>query len=228
MGTPSKKRATSAASSTLRSLLVAVGSTGATFGLFVLLPLINKFAESPPPDTQLIAVDSLDLQDEPEVVEEEEPEPEPEEEPEPPPELNEPVQELSLAELELALAPSVGIGDSGGARFEFDLKSALGASGGGMDELFSAADLDNKPEPINPQPPKLNEREKKATPGQASVIFVVDERGRVTLPKVQKAAHPDLGAAALRTVKKWRFEPGTRKGKAVSFRVRQVFSFPKQ
>lgn len=217
-----------AASGVIGGSIVAFGSIGATFLLFAFLPIINRIAEGKEPDTELRSIDTSAFPDEPDVVEEEEPEPEEESEEEPPPELVEEPQELSLAELELALNPAAGLADGIGANVAIDIERALGGAGGGVDELFSAADLDNKPSAINKEQPSLNAREKKATPGNATVIFIVDKRGRVKSPKVTKSSHPDLVAAALRTVKKWRFEPGTRKGKPVEFRMRQRMTFPEQ
>ena len=59
------------------------------------------------------------------------------------------------------------------------------------------------------------------------LIFIVNERGRVERPIVQKSSNPAFERAALDAIKKWRFEPGKRKGEAVSFRMRVPITFPK-
>ena len=60
------------------------------------------------------------------------------------------------------------------------------------------------------------------------VICIVDSKGRVQNPKVQSSSNPALEAAAMRSVKKWRYQPGTRKGQPVATRARVVIDFPKQ
>ena len=42
------------------------------------------------------------------------------------------------------------------------------------------------------------------------------------------SSNPALNAAALRSVKKWRYQPGTSKGKPVTTRSRASIEFPKQ
>ena len=55
--------------------------------------------------------------------------------------------------------------------------------------------------------------------GEVLLEFVVDERGRVTHPRILRSTHPDFEPATLNAVSKWRFEPGTRKMKPVSFKM---------
>lgn len=55
--------------------------------------------------------------------------------------------------------------------------------------------------------------------GEVWVEFVVDESGRVTRPRVMRSTDERFEAATLRAVEKWRFEPGTQKGRPVRFRM---------
>ncbi|QDV05223.1 Gram-negative bacterial tonB protein [Planctomycetes bacterium Poly30] len=201
-------------------------SLATTVGLFILLPVINAIAEGARADTLVIPVESSEIPPPPDAIEEEEPEPEEPEEEEEPPELEEESEPLDLAQLEMLMSSDFGSGGVGAVDFKIDLSNVTG--GGGVEGLFDMSELDGKPTAIDRPQPSLNAKEKKATPGRVVVIFIVDSRGRVQKPKVQSSSDPALEAAALRTVKKWRFQPGTRKGKAVSTRSRQTIDFPKQ
>jgi protein TonB len=55
----------------------------------------------------------------------------------------------------------------------------------------------------------------------------VDRDGRVRNAKVLSSTDPAFEGAALSAVKKWKFEPGKRKGQAVRFRMRVPVTFPK-
>ena len=94
-----------------------------------------------------------------------------------------------------------------------------------VDELFSIADLDQKPRPIYTPGPILNEKIRKKRPGKVYIIFIVDERGRVQKPKIQKTSDPVFNRPALKAVSKWKFEPGKRNGKPVKSRMRLPMSF---
>jgi len=55
--------------------------------------------------------------------------------------------------------------------------------------------------------------------GEVVVEFVVDEAGRVMRPRVVRSTDSRFESATLRAVEKWRFEPGTRHGVPVRFRM---------
>ncbi len=55
--------------------------------------------------------------------------------------------------------------------------------------------------------------------GEVLVEFVVDEAGRVLRPRVVRSTDARFEAPTLRAVEKWRFEPGTRHGVPVRFRM---------
>ncbi len=223
MGTQHVK---SGASRFLRSVFVAAASIATTAALFILLPVINAIAEGARPDTLLMPVESAEIPPPPEVVEEEEPEPEEPEPEEEPPELEQESQELDLGQIEALLAEGFGEGIGPSVGFDINLENVAG--GRSFDELFADSDLDSKPTPIHRPPPSLSVKEKKATPGRVIVIFVIDSKGRVQQPKVTTSSNPALEAVALRTVKKWRYQPPSRNGKPVSTRSRQQIDFPKQ
>jgi protein TonB len=209
----------------LHATLVAAGGAALTLGFFLVLPLIEAITQPASGDTLVRAAETADLPPPPEVPEQEEPEEEEKPE-EKPPELSEEAQPLDLAQLELALNPGFGDG-FGGAEFALKIAPSVG-SGGPVEELFSADDLDQKPRVIYQPGPVLDANARKHTPGAVYVIFVVDPNGRVENPLVQKSSDPVLDRPALAAVKQWKFEPGKRKGQAVRFRMRVPIVFPEK
>jgi len=156
------------------------------------------------------------------------PEPEPEEEPEeetPPPQLMEEAPPLDLSQLELALNPGFSEGWMGGD-FAVNLNTVVSKTED-FDAVFSMADLDQQPRAIHQPGPTLNKQTRRKAPGTVYIIFIVDQRGRVVDPKVQKSTDRIFEKPALRAIKQWKFEPGKRKGKAVQFRMRVPITFPK-
>jgi protein TonB len=205
--------------------VTVLGALALTLLGFLLLPLIQAIGAPLDGDLLLTTVDAAALPPPPPPVieEEEEPEPEPEEEP---PELIEDVQPLDLSQLELALDPGFGEGMLGG---DFALRlNALGGEGQAVDELFDLADLDQPPRAVYQPSPSLNAQVRKRAPCKVWVIFVVDEQGRVVDPRVQSSTDPVFDQPALAAVKKWRFEPGKRKGKAVRLPMKIPITFPAQ
>ena len=203
---------------------IVLGAAALTLAFFLVLPLMQSISKPPDLDTVLTTMDTTTL-DKPDPVEEPEPEPEPEQKQ--PPKLDmQNAQPLSLQQLELALSPG-GFGDGAfGGEFAVSL-SNVAASSENAQELFSMADLDQKPRVIYQPGPKMSAKMRQKTPGTVYVIFIVDERGRVGKPNVQKSSDQIFERAALSAVRQWRFEPGKRNGKSVRFRMRVPITFPK-
>ncbi|MDF1799341.1 MAG: energy transducer TonB [Planctomycetota bacterium] len=206
----------------LRRFAIGVGAVGLTLVFFFVLPLIQAIGQQDDSDVVLTTVDAAELPPPPPPIEEQPP---PEEQPEEaPPELAEETQPLDLSQLELALDPG-GFSDSWlGGDFAVQLNTVT--SGAAVESLFSMADLDQKPRVIHQPSPQLSAKLRRQTPATVHVLFLVDPSGRVTKPKVQKSTNPAFERAALDAVKQWRFEPGKRKGEAVSFRMRVPITFP--
>lgn len=204
-------------------LVAVLGAVGLTLVFFMVLPLMQTLAKPPTTDVVLRSVDTAKLEapePPPEMEQEEEPEPE-----EKPPELMEDSQPLDLSQLELALNP----GFSGGAMsgdFAVKLKT-IASDSKEVESLFSIAELDQKPRVIYQPSPRVTGEMREQAPGKVYIIFVVDKQGRVTNPKVQKSTAPVFEQSALNALKKWKFEPGKRNGKAVRFRMRVPIIFPK-
>ena len=136
------------------------------------------------------------------------PEPEKEEEP-PPPKLAETPQQLNLtANLDLAVG-------SGGALANPAGFLSSGMEGDGLN-AFNVADLDKPPELISSVAPNYPaEMRKTSTPGSVTLLFLLDEDGRVNEPRVDNSSHPAFEQPALEAVRKWRFRPGTKDGEPV-------------
>lgn len=61
--------------------------------------------------------------------------------------------------------------------------------------------------------------------GQALVELLIDEEGRVCVPRVTSASRPEFGYAAVQAVAEWRFPPPTSGGKPGAVRVSVPFAF---
>ncbi|MGC9327724.1 MAG: energy transducer TonB, partial [Candidatus Hinthialibacter sp.] len=106
-----------------------------------------------------------------------------------------------------------------GGDFEIKLNNVAAASSA-VDELFSIADLDQKPRVVYQSSPILTKEMRKKAPGKVYIVFIVDQNGRVENPKVQSSTDPVFETPALNAVKRWKFDPGKRNGKPVRFRMR--------
>jgi protein TonB len=207
-------------------LLVLLGAAGLTLAFFIVLPLMQTISKPPTNDLMLMAVDVGNVEPPPPPPVEEELEPEPEAE-EQPPELAEEAPPLDLSQLELALNPGFSEGWMGAGDFAVKLNTVASSSEENLNAVFSMADLDQKPRIIYQPSPTLTKELRRKAPGKVNVIFVVDERGRVVEPRTRSSTDPVFEAPALNAVKRWKFEPGKRAGKAVRFRMLVPITFPK-
>ena len=215
---------------TLRVLAAAAGLALA-FGLFLVLPLLESITSTAQTDMIVQGVNTaLPPPPPPPPVEERKQEEKVEDEPPPPPKLAEEAPPLDLSQLELALNP--GTGGGGVADFEVRLpvsgSAASDSEGAEVEQLFSMADLDQKPRVIYQASPQSTAQLQKLAPATVTIVFVVDQRGRVENPIVQGSTNPAFDAAAIAAVKQWKFEPGKRNGEPVRFRMRVPITFPKK
>jgi len=207
-----------------RRIVAFAGAIMLSLLFFMILPLMQSIGTATSPDLLTRTVDTANLPPPPPPPPEAE-EPEEEEPQEQPPELAEEMTLLDLSQLELALNPGLS-GDLLHGDYAVKLNTAM-ADGGSVDSLFSIADLDQAPRALYQPSPISDSQMKKKAPGTVYIIFVVDERGRVENPSVQKSSDAVFDAAALAAVKQWRFEPGKRNGQPVRFRMRVPITFPK-
>jgi protein TonB len=207
----------------LHRLFVVVGAVGLTLVFFLVLPLMQALTRPTSTDMVVMAMDTA-IEPPPPPPPEPEPEPEPEEE-ETPPELEADTTPLTLEQLTVALNPTFSDGLLTG---DFAVKlNTITSDSKNVDDLFSIAELDQKPRVIYQPGPMLTKEVRKKAPGTVYIIFIVDQNGRVQNPIVQKSTDSVFEKPALTAVKKWKFEPGKRNGKPVRFRMRVPFTFPK-
>jgi protein TonB len=195
----------------------------ATAAIFMFLPVMQAIGDRTRDDSLIRDVMVGELPPPPPPPPEQEQEEE--EPPEPPPELVEDAPQLDLSQLELALNPGFGEGLFGD--FTVNLGQQLAQSEeGSLDEIFSLGELDQRPRVIFQRmptyPPELRRSNRQGT---VYVIFIVNREGRVESPKVEKSTDPAFDQAALDAVRQWRFEPGTRNGETVQFKIRIPITF---
>ena len=107
-----------------------------------------------------------------------------------------------------------------------DGSSGLPVAGPGGVPVFSLGQLDRTPRArLQTSPEYPLSLRQAGIEGQVLVEFSVDTTGRVVTARVVRATHRGFEAAALRAVLKWRFEPGRREGRPVSFRMMVPIGF---
>lgn len=207
----------------------AVLAMAATLALFLVLPAINQIAEGSETTYDLEEVDTQFTEDVDEVVEEEEQEEEEEPEETEEPELEpEPLEDLSLQQLELMMNAGEGLGDTGAGGIQ-DMSSLIAQAAESIDEMIDADALDDgRPVPISDNPPNLSASEKKATPGRVVVIYQINPQGRTQNVKVRSATNDVLRRATLRAAKKWRYQPPKKDGRGVTVRAQRTIKFADQ
>lgn len=92
-------------------------------------------------------------------------------------------------------------------------------------QIAGLNDLDDRVVPIALPPPKFPLSQSEQNSGEALVEFLIDEDGRVRLPRVVSASREAFGFAAVQGVAAWRFQPPQRGGKPTAVRVRQPITF---
>ncbi|MFM9145529.1 MAG: energy transducer TonB, partial [Phycisphaerales bacterium] len=124
----------------------------------------------------------------------------------------------SLSALEAALnggAGAAGGMDFGGGAASLQGGGRIGATGrGGAEEkddfqgAFSMSEIDQRPRAVHQVAAGYPQAMRAArVEGIVTLIFIVDETGRVVNPRVEKSSHPEFEAPALESVRQWRFEP---------------------
>ena len=208
----------------LHHVWVVGGAAVLTLALFLILPVMQTISARKSNDLTTRQMNVHDFEEQEEIIEEEIPEEEPEPEPE---EIEfEEIPQVDLSTLTLALDPGVGGSGFGGPQIDFDLNKFTGGAEA-MEELFSLADLDQKPRAIYRPHPIQSAKTRAKAPGKVIVVFDVDERGKVQNPKILSASDPVFERPSMNAVKKWKFEPGKKNGKPVPFRMRSPITFPK-
>ena len=106
-----------------------------------------------------------------------------------------------------------------------------GRGGGkGSDEqfqgAFSMSEIDQRPRAVfqvaGSYPSEMRQRK---VEGVVTILFIVDETGRVVNPRIEKSSHPEFEAPAIEALRQWKFEPAIKAGKRVSCRMRVPIRF---
>ncbi len=216
----STNRRAESAMTLLRGAVALLGAAVLTASCFMVLPIIQAITSGPSADTLLRAANAALPEPEPEPEPEVEPEPEEEPEEEPEPEVEPEFQTLDLAQLELSLNAGAGAGFGGGA-IALDLGGLLGGAGvGGPGDLT----VTSPPNAIFRRPPVKDARMTERCPAEVTVVFEVDDEGRVSKPRVSASTDPAFDRAVLAAIAKWRFEAKPTAGDT-GHRMKQTFNF---
>lgn len=199
---------------------VFLGAALMTLAIFLVLPLTQMVSAR---RESLLAVRPAELSQLAEPTEVETPSsppPEAEPPPEAPPSLAE-----SAPPLNLNVSLDVAFGTGGALATGAGLLQEAASQSAGLD-AFSVTDLEKRPELLNAVPPAYPDSLRKArVEGLVTLVFVLDEQGRVEDPRVESSTHKDFEAPALEAIRKWKFKPGLKDGQPVRTYLRQPIRF---
>ncbi len=196
-----------------------LGALLLTLAVFLVLPLTQMVSSRAQRQLMLSKVEAVQMEAPPDTPEP--PPPPPPEEPKepPPPQLSEapPPMQLNI-DLDIAVG-------SGGALTGFGVIGGADAGSSLMD-TFDVADLEKAPEVISSVPPQYPAELRKAkVPGAVTLVFVLDETGRVQDLRVENSTRAEFERPALDAVRRWRFKPGMKDGEAVRTYMRLPIRF---
>lgn len=199
------------------AIIFGVGFTAVLFGF---IPFAHRIA-NPQRTLELHRTSAVEL---PPPVEQNTPPPPPEVEklPEakPEPQLAEAQQQIPLtADLEVAMG-------SGGALAGFGDIRSLTAAQTIQEETFDVAELEKRPEAVTEVAPAYPAELRKAkVEGVVTLMFIINEEGRVEDARIENSSRPEFEKPALEAIRKWRFRPGMKDGLAVRTYVKKPMRF---
>lgn len=200
--------------------LAVIFSVGITSLLFGFLPFAHRVA-TPRSSLEIRKVSSADL---PPPVTEEAPPPSTEAAP-PPVSAPEPQLAEIRQQIPLSADLDVAVG-TGGALAGFGASQSLTAAESVAEEAFNVADLEKRPEVLAQIAPVYPAELRKArVEGTVTLLFLLDENGRVEDPRVDHASRPEFEKPALEALRKWRFKPGEKEGQPVKTYMRLPIRF---
>jgi TonB family protein len=152
-----------------------------------------------------------------------------------PPTLGAPALDaVSLDALSNALSGAGGSDEFGlGGSTSFASGGVIGGTGkpgsaleSGANQAFDLSEIDQPPrEILKTAPTYPAEMRSKKAEGLVTLIFIVNDLGRVTDPRVVSSTNPAFEKPALQAVRQWKFEPAVRGGKRVPCRMRVPIRF---
>lgn len=142
------------------------------------------------------------------------------------------LEAASLGAIEAALSGQAGAGGDFGEALSFSSGGRIGGMGKagamqeGLENAFNLSEIDQKPRPIMQGAPvyPATMRSKKVE-GVVTVLFIVDQTGKVTNPRVEKSSHPEFERPAVEAVRQWKFEPAIKGGQRVPCKMRVPIRF---
>ncbi len=131
-----------------------------------------------------------------------------------------PQQQIQIsADLEVATG-------SGGALAGFGDIQKLTAAQTITEQTFDASELEKRPEAVSQVPPSYpSELAKAKIEGMVTLVFILNEDGKVEEPRVENSSRPEFEKPALDAIKRWRFRPGMKDGQAVRSYIRIPMRF---
>lgn len=201
-----------------------LGALACTLALFIGLPLVEYLStrtRTHPDQLELKTIDTVIPP--PAPPKRVEPQQELREKQRPKPRMAKP---RTLLPIQAALHLNVPVGD-----FSSDFAMNFEVDAPDMQNLenyiFEIGELDQRPrartKPEPTYPPRALVRR---TEGFVIVEFIIDETGKVgNITIVESQPEGLFNRAAERAARRWKFDPGTHKGKPVSTRMRQRFDF---
>lgn len=134
---------------------------------------------------------------------------------------------MSLSDLGSALSGSGEGGFGGGVGFASGGMIGGTGSGGGIggNDMLSGGQLDTKPQPTNRVSPKLASELRKRIKGKVEVLIHVGKDGSVVKAEILNSPDPSINQQCIEAARQWRFQPGTRDGKPVNFKLKLPFLF---
>jgi periplasmic protein TonB len=206
-------------SSLAPTIALAIG-LGVTAALFCILPFTHIVAK-PGHTLELRKASAADL---PPPLEEQLHTPPPEAE-RPPESVAEPQLAETPQQIQISADLEVAAG-SGGALAGFGEVRNLTAAQPIQEETFDVSELEQRPEPLSQAAPVYPPELRKAKiEGAVTLVFVLDETGRVVEPRVENSSRPEFEKPALDAIRKWRFKPGVKAGKPVATYIRIPMRF---
>lgn len=200
--------------------VLAISAFFAAVALFVAIPLIQAISTGLRDPNKINELNFVIPP--PPVLELETPPPPKQEQEQEEIEIDKEPPKLSLDQLEMALNPSTD-----GIMSGFTVDLSLDAKSLGTDDIiFEIGDVEEKPRPLRqvaPTYPPALKRQK--VNGTVNVVFIVDPQGNVIAPRVERSTHPEFEKPALNAIRRWKFSPGKKDGKAVKVRVRAPMIF---
>lgn len=196
------------------SLMVGLAFSAAVLLALPISQLITEFVSGDRTSLEVVEYKPPPVIDQP-------PPPEEEQEQEEIEEIEQNREPPTLAQLELSMnADLSGFASSDFTVPTIDVGSQL------EDIIYELDDLTRAPRPISQRAPTYPPELRRAgISGTVVLMFVVRSDGSTSNITVERSDNPAFEEPAIRAVRKWRFEPGEKDGKAVNTRVRIPIPF---